>query len=77
MAIIWAFAALLIFTFLPLFEGRALIKKIVSGVLSGSKGREERREESTQRQDDEITVERPGASVLSSTGSVEKHVQPQ
>ncbi|PWN52362.1 Na+/solute symporter [Violaceomyces palustris] len=32
-SIIWAFSALLIFTFLPLWDGRALIKKIALGVL--------------------------------------------
>lgn len=39
-AVIWAFAALLIFTFLPLWEGRKLIVKVVGGVL-GRKQEEE------------------------------------
>lgn len=42
-AIIWAFAALLIFTFLPLWEGRTLIARIVKGVLTQQKGAENKR----------------------------------
>ncbi|EST06845.1 Sodium/solute symporter [Kalmanozyma brasiliensis GHG001] len=80
-AIIWAFAALLIFTFLPLWEGRGLIVKIVGGVLSGKKGEEGRSEQRTGEENrvtsEEGKVEKPGASVLSSTGSEEKHVQLQ
>ncbi|EPQ25824.1 uncharacterized protein PFL1_06691 [Pseudozyma flocculosa PF-1] len=48
-SIIWAFAALLIFTFLPLWEGRHLIAKILSGLL-GKKGDQGQREGIDEKQ---------------------------
>ncbi|SJX66556.1 probable DUR3-Urea permease [Sporisorium reilianum f. sp. reilianum] len=73
-AVIWAFAALLIFTFLPLFEGRRLIARIVVGVFAGK----ERKEKEEKRRGSHATtttseggvggkgvLESPGASVNS------------
>lgn len=70
-AIIWAFAALLIFTFLPLWEGKGLIARIVSGVLTGKgakagQGKTDGHAKSAQTQGQ---VEQPGASFTSSTSS--------
>lgn len=45
-SIIWAFAALLIFTFLPLWDGRHLISKIVLGLL---RGEQREKKEGTQQ----------------------------
>ncbi|SPO31376.1 probable DUR3 - Urea permease [Ustilago trichophora] len=68
-AIIWAFAALLIFTFLPLWQGRKLIARIFVGVLSRKNAKtpnDDRREsDATQTNSDSI-----------SNASGEDHIQP-
>lgn len=81
-AIIWAFVALLIFTFLPLWEGRRLIAKIVDGVISGKKEAIDGEREHAvraERRDSEKTVASSGKgpSTPPSDSSVDDHSQPQ
>ncbi len=86
-AIIWAFVALVTFTFLPLWEGRKTIARIVGGVVSGKGGQlQQQQQESVQqgRRGSEKTVgssqsggesiRTPGAA---SDSSVDDHIQPQ
>ena len=71
-AIIWAFAALVIFTFLPLWEGRRLIARIVLGIFKGENEVNEVTEVKEERRGSETTVEgsarleKPGASLIES-----------
>ncbi|KAN0062440.1 urea active transporter [Thecaphora frezii] len=48
-SLIWTFVALLVFAFLPLWEGRRLIATIVVGVISGKGGKGGEREGEKRR----------------------------
>lgn len=74
-AIIWAFAALLIFTFLPLFEGRKLIATIARGVFTsaraGNQGREEKLDDRRGSEATTVTTGTTGSAAQGRKGALE------
>lgn len=68
-AVIWAFAALLIFTFLPLWQGKRLIVTIVRGVLTGKDDNAHDTVATTASSTTPIEQREPGASFTSTSSS--------
>lgn len=70
-AIIWAFAALLIFTFLPLFEDRKLIARIAAGVFTKGRGQEGQDKLDDRRGSEATTVTTATTSKHAGKGQLE------